>query len=186
VSVTSPGVAAGHTLVMSALLSSTTSITGALSATDTAGNIYTVARDGNDGSGGDRSVILVAVNIKALAAGDTITLTYPSATETHLTVDEFSGVTGVDKTAGAFGVGSSFNSGAVTITQANEILIGTAGVESATAPTWAAGWTALPTLAVTTDYLDTAYRIVTATGSYTATGTTTNQWMANIVTLTTG
>jgi fibronectin type 3 domain-containing protein len=52
VPVGAPGVAAGHTLVVSLLMSSTTNRTGAVSATDSAGNSYTVARDTNDGSGG--------------------------------------------------------------------------------------------------------------------------------------
>jgi fibronectin type 3 domain-containing protein len=187
VAVGSPGVVAAHTLVVSLLLSSTSSITGTVSATDTAGNTYTTAADINDGSGGDRTVVLTAVNAKALAAGSTITLTYPSSNETHLSVDEFSGVTGVDKTAKATGTGTSFNSGlTTTTTQPNEILVGAVGAESATTPTWATGWTALPTLAVTTDYLDTSYRTAATTGTYSATGTTSNQWMAGIITLTTG
>jgi fibronectin type 3 domain-containing protein len=146
VPVGSPGVVAGHTLVVSLLLSSTTSTTGTLSATDTAGNTYTVATDVNDGAAGDRSVVLTAVNAKALPAGNTITVTYPSSNETHLSVDEFSGVAGVDKTATATATGTSFSSGVTaTTTQPNEILIGTVGAESSTTPTWATGWTALPT-----------------------------------------
>ena len=77
VPVGAPGVAAGHTLVVSLLMSSTTNRTGAVSATDSAGNSYTVARDTNDGSGGDRTMVLVSVGVKALPAGGSITLTYP-------------------------------------------------------------------------------------------------------------
>ena len=54
---------------MSLLLSSHDQPTGAVSATDSAGNSYAVARDTNDGSGGDRTVVLVSVGVKALAAG---------------------------------------------------------------------------------------------------------------------
>jgi len=50
-------------------------------------------------------------------------------------------------------------------------------------PTWASGWTRLPVLSVSSDYLGTAYQIATAAGSYAAVGTTSNQWMASIVTL---
>jgi chitodextrinase len=89
VPVGAPGVAAGHTLVVSLLMSSTTNRTGAVSATDSAGNSYTVARDTNDGSGGDRTMVLVSVGVKALPAGGSITLTYPSSAETHASVDEF-------------------------------------------------------------------------------------------------
>ena len=187
VSVGSPGVVGGDTLVVNLLLSSTTSVTGAVSVRDTAGDTYTVARDVNDGSAGDRTLTLVAVRVQPLAAGATVTLTYPSSVETHVSVDEFSGVTGVDVTAGATGTGTAFSSGSTAPTaQASEILVGNLGAESATTPAWAAGWTALPTLAVSNDYLRSAYRIVTAAGGYSATGTSGGQWMADIVALKTG
>jgi hypothetical protein len=182
--VAAPGVTAGHTLVVSLLLSSTTSLTGTVSAQDTAGNSYVLARDVNDGSAGDRSVVLVGINVRALAAGATITLNYPSSAETHITADEFAGVTAIDTSAGASATTTSFSSGTAPATsQANEILIGSVGTESGAAPAWSAGWTPLPTLSITSDYLDTAYRIVTSTGAYAATGTIRGQWMASIITL---
>jgi fibronectin type 3 domain-containing protein len=179
------GVPAGHTLVLSLLLSTTNSLTGTVAATDTAGNSYAVARDTNDGSGGDRTVVLVSVDVKAVAAGGSITLTYPSSGETHVSVDEFSGVTGIDSTAGASGTTAAFSSGTVTTSRAADVLVGVVGVESGKSPTWASGWTRLPVLAVSSDYLSTAYQLAAAAGSYAAAGTTSNQWMASIVTLTT-
>jgi hypothetical protein len=98
-------------------------------------------------------------------------------------VDEFSGVTGIDSSAGAAGTTAAFSSGTVTTTQATDVLVGMVGVESGKSPTWASGWTRLPVLSVSSDYLDTAYQLATAAGSYTAAGTTSNQWMASIVTL---
>jgi len=164
VPVGAPGVAAGHTLVVSLLMSSTTNRTGAVSATDSAGNSYTVARDTNDGSAGDRTVVLVSVGVKALPAGGSITLTYPSSAETHASVDEFSGITGIDTSAGATGTAAAFSSGqAPATTQASDVLIGTVGIESGKAPTWASGWKALPALSVSSDYLGTAYQMATAT-----------------------
>ncbi|GAA1978618.1 hypothetical protein GCM10009817_18900 [Terrabacter lapilli] len=186
ITVGASGVVAGHTLVVSALLSST-STTGSVSATDSAGNGYAVARNVSDGSAGDRTVVLVAVAVKALPAGATITLSYSSAAETHLAVDEFAGVTGVDTTAGATGTGSTFSSGAASTGSANEILVGATGIESASAaPTWATGWTALPNLGISTDYLATAYRAAPTAGAYTATGTSGGQWMATLTALKTG
>jgi titin len=182
--VATPGVAAGHTLIVSLLLSSTTSVTGALSVKDTAGNTYAMARDVNDGSAGDRTVVFAAISVQALAAGASITLTYPSSAETHVSVDEFAGITGIDTSAGASATTTAFSSGTAPATsQASEVLIGSVGTESGAAPAWSTGWTALPTLAVSSDYLGTAYRIVSATGGYAATGTTRGQWMASIVTL---
>jgi fibronectin type 3 domain-containing protein len=177
------GVAAGHTLVVSLLLSTTNSLTGAVTVTDTAGNSYIMARDTNDGSAGDRTVLLASVGVKTLAAGGSITLTYPSSAETHVSVDEFSGITGVDGSAGASGTTAAFSSGTATTTQATDVLVGVVGVESGKSPTWASGWTRLPVLSVSSDYLGTAYQIATAAGSYAAAGTTSNQWMASIVTL---
>jgi fibronectin type 3 domain-containing protein len=184
VPVGAPGVAAGHTLIVSLLLSSTTSVSGVLSAKDTAGNTYAVARDVNDGSAGDRTVVFAAINVQTLPAGASITLAYPSSAETHVSVDEFAGITGIDRSAGASATTTAFSSGAAPATsQASELLIGAVGTESGAAPAWSTGWTALPTLAVSSDYLGTAYRIVSATGGYAATGTIRGQWMASIVTL---
>ncbi len=181
--VSSPGVPAGDTLVVSLLLSTTNSLTGPVTATDSAGDTYVVARDNNDGSAGDRTVVLVGVGVKALAAGGTVTLTYPSSAETHLGVDEFSGVTGIDTSAGATGTTAAFSSGTTpTTAQPADILIGTVGIESGKAPTWASGWTVLPVLSVSSDFLDTAYQMATTSASA-ATGTTGGQWMASIVAL---
>jgi len=183
VAVGGSGVAAGHTLVVSLLLSSTASLTSAVTATDSAGNSYFVARDSNDGSGGDRTLALVSVGVKALVAGGSIKLTYPSSAQTHVSVDEFSGVTGTDSTAGATGSTAAFSSGTATTTQATDVLIGILGAESAQSPTWATGWTKLPVLSISSDYLDTAYQMATAVGPYAASGTVGGQWMATIVAL---
>jgi len=178
------GVAAGDTLVVSLLLSSTTHVTTAIPATDSAGNSYVVARDTNDGSSGDRTVVLVSIGVKALPAGGSITLTYPSAAETHVSVDEFSGITGIDTSAGATGTTAAFSSGsAPTTTQATDVLVGAVGIESGKSPAWGSGWTSLPVLSVSTDFLGTAYQMATAAGSYAASGTTSGEWMASIVTL---
>ena len=178
------GVVAGHALVVSLLLSSTTHLTTAVTATDSAGNSYVVARDTNDGSSGDRTVMLVSIGVKALAAGGSITLTYPSAAETHVSVDEFSGITGIDTSAGATGTTAAYSSGsAPATTQATDVLVGVVGIESGKAPTWASGWTRLPVLSVSSDFLDTAYQMATAAGSYAASGTASGEWMASIVTL---
>jgi fibronectin type 3 domain-containing protein len=184
VPVASAGVHAGDTLVVSLLLSTTDSTTGPVSVTDSAGNTYVVARDNNDGSAGDRTVLFVSVGVKALASGGTITVKYPSSNETHVSVDEFAGVTGVDTSAGATGTASAYSSGSTaTTSQPAEVLVGTVGIESGKAPTWASGWNSLPVLSVSSDYLGTAYKMVTSAGAYAASGTTGGQWMASIVTL---
>jgi titin len=179
----SPGVVAGHAIVVIALLSSTSSITGALSASDTAGNLYSVGRDVNDGSAGDRLVVLVAVNVKALAATNQITLRVPSSGEIHAGADEYAGVSGIDTSAGATASSTSFSAGPVSTAQTPEILVGAVGIESGTTPIWAAGWSGLPALAISSDYLGSAYQIVNTNGPFTASGTTGGTWMTAIVAL---
>jgi hypothetical protein len=57
--------------------------------------------------------------VKALTAGGSSTLTYPSASETHVGVDEFFGITGIDTSSGATGTTTAFSScTALVITQA--------------------------------------------------------------------
>jgi len=186
VTVGSTGVSAGHTVVVSLLLSST-SLTGAVSVTDSGGNTYAVVRDVNDGSAGDRVVTAVSVRVRALPAGATVTMTYPSAAETHAVVDELAGVSGVDVSAGATGTGTAFGSGSASTSGAGEVLFGVAGLESSSAtPVWASGWTALPTLSVSTDRLATAYRIAAVVGSFAASGTGGGQWMAALIAFRTG
>lgn len=181
VTVGSAGVQAGHTVVVSVLLS-TTSLTAAVSVKDSVGNAYVVVRDGSDGSAGDRVVTAVAIGVRALPAGATVTVTYGSAAETHLAVDELAGVTRLDGNAFATGSGATFSSGSATTTAPNDVLFGAAGLESSgTAPTWATGWTALPRLSLSTDHLATAYRVASTSGPYAASGSGGGQWMATLV-----
>ena len=178
------GVAAGHTVVVSLLLSSTSSTTGPLSVSDNAGNTYVVAADVNDGSGGDRTALLIAFNVSPLTSGNQIVVHFPSSAEVHASADEFAVFSGVDVSAKASTTSTAFSSGSTPVTsQPSELLIGVVGAESGSSPTWAAGWTPLPTLAIGSDFLDTAYQAVGSVGSYAATGNTGGTWMAAIVTL---
>src|SRR5439155_445709 len=123
----------------------------------------------------------------ALAAGGTLRVTYSTASACHVSADEFSGLTGTDRVASAFATSSSFNSGSTaTTSQATELLFGVLGEESGVVPSWATGWTALPTLSISSDRLSAAYRMVSATGAYAASGTASGTWMATIVTYTSG
>lgn len=175
-------VRAGDTLLVSAMLTNTK--TGTVTATDSQGNTYTSATDRTDGSG-DRTLVLTSIGAKPLSTSDTITLTYPTTGEHHVSVQEFSGVTAVDKNNSATGAaGTPFNSGATTTTTtANELVFGVAGVQGGENATWSPDFTAQPTLFVSEDQLATAYKIVNATGNYAATGTATHQWMSSVVTL---
>lgn len=163
------------------LLKSTASLTAPVSVADSAGNVYVIDRDVNDATASDRLLTISSLNAKALSSGSTIKLSFPSSTEYHVSADEFAGLTGVDTGAGAWAISATFNSGLTPITrQANELLFGGVGIESGSAPVWATGWTAVPVLSVGSDYQDVAYEVVTATGQYAATGTTSGTWMAGI------
>ncbi len=178
----SRAVRSGDTVLVSAMLTNTHS--GTVAATDTQGNRYTVLSDTPDGAS-DRTLVLAAVGVNALSTTDQITLSYPTTGEHHVSVEEFSGVTAVDRTAAATGAaGTPFNSGSTPTTSVpNELVFGVAGVQGGKNATWSAGFTPLPTLFVSEDQLATAYQPVSATGAYAATGTATHQWMAAAVTL---
>src|SRR5205085_9675574 len=121
------------------------------------------------------------------STGGHITVTFPKSAQYHITVDEFAGVVALDRTASAWATGTTFNSGATSTTsQPNELLFGVVGNESGIAPTWATGWTALPTLSHGSDRLGAAYRVANATGQYSASGSISGTWMAAIVTYTAG
>ncbi len=175
-------VRAGDTLLVSAMLTNTDA--GTVSATDSQGNVYSVLSDRPDGSG-DRTLVLASIGAKPLSTSDTITLGYPASGEHHVSVQEFSGVTAVDQGASATGpAGTPVNSGATATTgAANELVFATAGIQGGENLAWNAGFTAQPTLFVSEDQLATAYQLVSATGSYAATGIATHQWMASVVTL---
>src|SRR5689334_2012257 len=124
-------VTAGDGIVVAVLLSST-STTGTVKVADSAGNTYALNRDQNDGSAGDRTLVFSATNAKALPSGGTITITYPSSSECHVSADEFSGIAALERAASTFATSTSFNSGASgTTAQASELILGVVGVENA-------------------------------------------------------
>jgi hypothetical protein len=176
-------VPAGNSLIVSVLLSSTSSPTGAVSVSDAAGNAYRVDQDTNDGSAGDRHLVISSLGVAGLASGAGLTLSFPSSAEYHISVDEFAGISTRDQHAGATATTASFSAGpTATTAAANELLYGAVGTESGATPSFAAGWSALGTLAVGSDYQAAAYRVVSATGPYSVSGTVGGQWMANIAT----
>jgi len=163
------------------LLKSTASLSAPVSVADSAGNVYVIDRDVNDASAGDRLLTISSLSAKALSGGNTIRVTFPSSAEYQISADEFAGLTALDTGAVAWATSTTFSSGLTPTTrQASELLFGEVGIESGSAPVWASGWTALPVLSVASDYQDVAYELVTATGQYAASGTTSGTWMAGI------
>ena len=169
----------GDALLLSAMLTSTTP--GTFTAVDTKGNTYhySAASDVFDASK-HRTLILAAYNTTALTTADHITLTFPSASKYNVEVDEFSGISNLDQQTTASGAsgGTTFATPAVTTTTSSELLFTAVGTNSGTAATFGTGWHALAPVANSSYRLNCAWQIVTTTGSYTSSGTTTSQWGA--------
>jgi parallel beta-helix repeat protein len=175
------GVAAGDLIIATVQLTGTSSA-GAVTGTDTQGNTLTVASDISDGNG-DRLVTLAGVASHALAVNDKITITFPAASTYRIMTDEVSGVSAVDQQSAASGTGSTFSSGTTgTISRAGEFVFAVTGTFGGTSLTWNPGWTGLANYSVNTNTLGRAYQIPTATGSFTATGTGSGTWLAEVVT----
>ena len=176
------GAQQGDAIVIALLLSSTNSLTGPVTVTDTAGNAYRVDRDVNDGSSKDRVLTISAMSVHALAAGATIRLSFPGALHYHVSADEFAGISRLDQATSASASSTTWNSGSATTTQPIELLFGVVGNESGAAPTYSSGWTVLPMLTLGKDHLDSGYQITNASGGYAASGSTGGTWMAALTT----
>jgi len=119
----------------------------------------------------------------ALVANDTITISFPTAATYRITGDELSGVSILDGHVAASGAGASFSSGPVTISTGPEVVFGAVGLFAGSAPSWAGGWTATSSYAVGSNYLGRAYQVPASTGTFTAAGTGSGNWLAICVTL---
>lgn len=176
------GVTLGHTLIVRTL--------GDFVATnptivDSRGNTYTLDRGAPNTGNTIRAGIFSAPMTTALQAGDTITVTWPSSVTTRAaTIDEFANVaypTVTDKKNGTTGSSTSpaasiSTSGSPT-TNADDLLVGFIGVEGPTDDSFTENtinqWTSLTRVGTTGNgtptndrTINSAYRIVGATGAY--------------------
>jgi parallel beta-helix repeat protein len=175
------GVAAGDLMVVTVQLTGTSA--SAVNATDSKGDTFAVASDISDASG-DRLVTLSAVAASGLAAGDTITVTFPTASSNRVTADEVSGATTVDKQSAASGSGSTFSSGSTgTTSRAGEFVFGTVATFGGTSLGWDPGWNSKSFTSYTTgsNALGRADQVPPGTGSFTASGTASGNWLAEVV-----
>src|SRR2546422_7362749 len=191
---TGVSVAAGNSVILT-FVSADLGTTG-FSATDSAGNTYTVDK-ARVRSGSVGTVILSAHNLTPPAAGNIITVTFPSTTSRPaLTADEFSGLAKsgtLDKTSTGNGSSTTPDSGfTATTTQAAELLLGAIGVAGAAGDTFTASddghggiYTALTRVnsGGNVFYVNPEYEIVAVTNTYKARATITSQnWAADIAT----
>jgi hypothetical protein len=171
--------AAGDAIIVAVLLSTTSS--GSVTATDSAGNTYAVAVQENDGSANDRLIVLTSITSAALGAGGHIDVAFPSTKSAMATADAFRGVAALES---KMGVGNNtpctnFDSSSVTVAH-RELLVGVVGIENGS-PTWSIDWTALQAQSSSGDTLTTAYRVI-GTGTTSAAGTCSgDEWMAAIL-----
>jgi parallel beta-helix repeat protein len=173
------GVAAGDLTVVTVQLTGTS--TGAVTATDSKGDTFAVASDISDSSG-DRLVTLYGVSVNGLAVNDTITAHFPTAASNRVTADEVSGATTVDQQSAASGSGSTFSSGATgTTSQAGEFVFATVGTFGGTSLGWDPGWRTLTTYTMGSAGLGRAYQVPSSTGSFTATGSSSGNWLAEVI-----
>ena len=168
--------AAGDTNVVVVGWNNTTSTVS--SVTDTAGNAYQVAVSTARGSGVSQA-IYYAPNIKAAAAGtNTVTTTFNTATPfVDVRALEYSGLGPFDVGTSASGTGASANSGTVTTTSSNALIVG-AGT---TTGGFSAAGTNFTTRIITAPDADIAEdRIVTAAGPYSATAPVSGAWVMQV------
>jgi hypothetical protein len=137
VTVPAGGVEQGHSIIVELSMDPKA---GAVSATDSAGNTYQVDKDirfqaTGSPNQGVRTVVFSSHGVNPLAAGQTITVTFPTAKAKAVSAAEFCGidaVSPVDLTKGGMGTssgGAVSTTGTAVTTQPNELLIGAVGVQ---------------------------------------------------------
>ena len=175
------GVTDGNSVIVTFAMDSAT---GTISCADDAGtsNSYSVDVDVNN-TGSVRTAIISAHNVSGLTSGKVITITHPSVAARGMSVTEFSGlakISQIDQTQSNTGstIGVSSNATGTTTTP-DELLIGAIGEEGKLVDGFTPGtsWTGLPRDGTSTGSpasnvtISPEYRIVSATGTYTADGT---------------
>lgn len=177
----SAGVAAGDLIIATVQLTGTSS--GAVSGTDSKGDALRVVSDIADGNG-DRLVTLGGIS-SGLAVSDQITLSFPAASSYRITADEVQGATAADKASAASGSTSTFSSGTTAaISRAGEFVYATVATFGGTSLSWASAWTGETTYSVGSSALGRAYQIPASAGQFTASGTASGTWLAEVVTFT--
>lgn len=178
------GVAAGNSIIISAVGNAAHVITGV---TDSAGNTYAVDVTNVAGSG---NAIASAHNVNALTSGQIITVTMSASGDIAAIASEFSGLATsgtLDKTATGTGTSTTpATSATATTSQADELLIGSVIWSNNTTFTQGASYTLVAQDQSTVNVRGNAqeYQIVSASGAYIADGTlsVSRQWAAAIAT----
>jgi hypothetical protein len=186
VTVPAGGVAAGHTLIVR--LSNRGNNAGAVSASDSKGNTYTL--DADILTFPSRTTVFSAYISTALVQNDTITVTHPSSSSESVAVGEFSGIASTNRveTASTATANTGTPSVSLTTTNANDLVYGTFAMQGNMTVTDPAGWTTHSFLSPScgggpgASTNSGAYRVASSTGTYTYNPTSnSNVWVAAIV-----
>ncbi|KUM97203.1 hypothetical protein AQI95_42075 [Streptomyces yokosukanensis] len=172
-------VARGDALIVTVTLTDAGS--GAVTVTDTAGNIYRPAGQLMDG--GRRLLLFALLDAKPLDTLDQITVRWPRATHAHTTVDAFRGITAAGPWGGSESLPhdrsdtESFGSGDLPLCTAGDLLFTAVSTPSNSAPQFEAPWRPLAEPQSPHYPLATAYRTITSTDRHCASqGTATPPW----------
>jgi PKD repeat protein len=176
------GVAAGDLIIATVQLTGTAAA-GTVSGSDSLGDTLNVVSDISDGNG-DRLVTVAGIASSGLPVNDKVTMTFPTAATYRMTADEASGASVLDQEAAAGGSSGTFSSGATGRTaRSGEFIYATVATFGGTSITWNSGWTSITTYTVGSNALGRAYQIPSGTGTFTASGTGSGTWLAEVVTL---
>jgi len=149
------------------------------SVTDSAGNNYSLAIGPTSGTG-LRQSIYYAPNI--VGGSNTVKVTFnQAAVYPDVRIVEYRGVTTLDAQVGATGSSATASSGTATTSAANELIV---GADMVATRTKAAGTSFTSRVITSPDGDNLEDRVVTATGSYSATATltTAGPWVMQMVT----
>lgn len=154
--------------------------------TDTAGNTWVKATDG----GGSLLWGDIWYVENCLSGANTVTLSGGYSSHQEIAVLEYSGIattSALDQAQcsaiGNVGLGQQPDSGNVTTTQADELLIGAIAAQSANTTTWGASFTELFEFGTGSRGVTVGERIVASTGTYKATATLdAGEWYCMIAT----
>jgi hypothetical protein len=178
------GVAANDTVILRLALRGTT--TGAVAASDSQRNAY--ANDQDVFTSNQRLVVFRARATTALAAGNTITVTYPSASSAGVVADALAGIAASAVDVAAQATGNTVSpSVRATTTNARDLVIGAVSMAGLQTPIQPTGWTGLTSQRLTcgSNSLSNVggYRIASATASFTynPSVTTSGRWSAALV-----
>ena len=180
------GVPAGRRLIASL---TTGSPSGAVTASDSRGNTWSLDADRPDAALFVRAVILSAHVTTALDGGHTVTVQFPGITNAALVLDEYAGIasTGAVGQKGAnSGTGAAVSAGPVTTTKKDELLVGhiaSRGNADAVNFTPGSGWTVEPGIRAGQRWALPEYRNAVSPGAYQLEGAlgVSTGWVAVVV-----